>query len=171
MKADFEEEDIVPEDETEHGAGELKKVREKLKACLAEKQEYLDGWQRARADFANLKKEEASKRERLEEAVALSFAQKLIPLADSFEAGIRSAQAAADASWRKGLQSMHAELLKAFRDLGIESFEPLGEAFDPAFHTAVGRGEGEEGEHIIHVERKGYRLKDTLLRPAYVILG
>ena len=53
------EEEFVPEDETEEGPVLVKKLRERLKKAVEEKQEYLEGWQRARADFANFKKEEA----------------------------------------------------------------------------------------------------------------
>ena len=54
-----DEEEFVPEDEAEEGPGLVKKLREKLKKAVEEKQEYLEGWQRARADFANYKREEA----------------------------------------------------------------------------------------------------------------
>ena len=54
------EEEFIPEDEQEEGPGALKKLREKLKKAVEEKQEYLEGWQRSRADFANYKREEAS---------------------------------------------------------------------------------------------------------------
>jgi molecular chaperone GrpE (heat shock protein) len=57
---DGTEEEFVPEDEAVDGPSALKKLREKLKKAVEEKQEYLDGWQRARADFANYKKEEAT---------------------------------------------------------------------------------------------------------------
>ena len=56
-----QENEFVPEEEAEQGPALIKKLREKLKKAIEEKQEYLDGWQRSRADFANFKKEEATR--------------------------------------------------------------------------------------------------------------
>ncbi len=164
------EEDFIVEGEGENGAAELKKLRDKLKACVAEKQDYLDGWQRARADFANLKKDEALRRGELSLVIAADFAEHLIPLVDSFEAGMRDGKwEETDPSWRRGMESIYKEFQKALEKLGVESFDPKGEQFDPARHVAVGR-EG-EGEVVHTVERKGYVLKEKILRPAYVTIG
>ena len=57
------DEEFVPEEEAEEGPAAVKKLREKLKKTVGEKQEYLEGWQRARADFANFKREEAVREE------------------------------------------------------------------------------------------------------------
>ncbi|HEY4511005.1 MAG TPA: nucleotide exchange factor GrpE, partial [Candidatus Paceibacterota bacterium] len=154
------------------GVTELKKLREKLKKCVAEKQDYLDGWQRSRADFANLKKEGEARASGLKDTVAGEFAEKLLPLIDSFEAALGDPKwKNTDPSWRKGMESIHKELFKVMQETGVEVFEPLGDLFNPALHIAIGRGDGEEGEHVVRVERKGYRLKDKVIRPAYVTLG
>src|SRR3989344_1514768 len=58
------EDDVVFEDEDAHSADALKRLREKLHVCLAERQEYLDGWQRARADFVNARRAEEESRSR-----------------------------------------------------------------------------------------------------------
>ena len=71
---DDTEEEFVPEDEGS-GPAALKSLREKLKKAVEEKQEYLEGWQRARADLANYKREEAQAHGEKEERMLASFVE------------------------------------------------------------------------------------------------
>ncbi|MBI4086650.1 nucleotide exchange factor GrpE [Candidatus Kaiserbacteria bacterium] len=65
--------------------GELKKMKEKLAACQQERQEYLDGWQRAKADYLNSQRRAVEEREREAERQTARFIEKILPLADSFD--------------------------------------------------------------------------------------
>src|SRR3990167_10840135 len=84
-----QEAEFVPEEEVEDGPALIKRLREKLKKAVEEKQEYLDGWQRARADFANYRKEEAADIARKESLMRAEFVNSLLPALDSLELAIR----------------------------------------------------------------------------------
>lgn len=166
-----EQEDIILDEDGAEVPATLQKLKEKLIQCQKERQEYLDGWQRARADFVNLKKEEAESRVQTKARVEEDLAEKLIPLMDAFEAGF------AHTSWEKGdrafttgIEGIYKEFGRILKDLGVESFEPTGEAFDPALHMPVREEPGESGK-VLRVERKGYKRGATIIRPAFVVLG
>lgn len=165
------EEEVVLEEEESGGEEALKRLREKLKVAVAEKQEYLEGWQRLRADFANEKRESAQKIISAREYAFAEAAEKILPLVDAFDLAFSApAWASVDASWRVGIERLREEVLRALKELGVEPFVPKGELFDPAAMTASREVDGEEGR-VIEVDRVGFKMKDTVIRPAYVAVG
>ena len=72
-----------------------------------------------------------------------------------------------------GIRLVQADLLAAFARAGIEPFSPVGEAFDPTWHEAVAqlRVEDSEPGTVVEVYQQGYRLGDTVLRPARVLVA
>ncbi len=132
------EDDVVFEEED--GAGDVvKKLREKLKKCVEEKQEYLDGWQRSKADFVNVKKKDEELR-----AGLMSFAKEGIILdilssVDNFEMAFADKKVweSVDKNWRVGIEYIHSQLLKTLKEHGLEQFDPNGEQFDPNRHDSV----------------------------------
>lgn len=147
---------------------ELKDKIEKLKK---EKEEYLEGWQRARANFINYKKKE---RKRIEETVKYGneeFLLKLLPIFDNLkraEAYIPEEEREKD--WVKGITHIKTQFKKLLKEEGIEEIKTIGEKFDPNVAEAVERVDSEEYETDIIVEeiQPGYKLKDKILRPAKV---
>lgn len=166
-----ENDDIVLEEEGESLADTAKKLREKLKVAIKEKQEYLEGWQRARADFANERRDSEGKKSELAAEIKARTAEKVIPLIDSLDLALgQSSFKTLDASWQKGLTGLRDEALRVLLDLGVEPFTPIGEQFDPNSMNAVREGEGESGV-VIAVDRQGFRLGEKIIRPAYVAVG
>lgn len=179
-----EDNEIVPEDlgpepeQARYGAGdsvditeeyqgdEIKKLKGKLKDAEAKAKEYLDGWQRAQADFVNLRKrDEESRVEFLKFANADMVAQ-LIPVLDSFELSLPHGN--------KELEIIYRQLLQILKANGLEESEPKGEQFDPRLHEAVGniKTEKKDDDHkILEVVQKGYILQGKILRPAKVKIG
>jgi molecular chaperone GrpE len=155
------EDEFVPEEEAEDGPGLVKKLRERLKKAVEEKQEYLEGWQRSRADFANYKREEAGMHTGREAATLAKLIETLLPALDSFEMALRH-----DPS--KELQLVYKQLLGSLTKLGVEQFGQAGEEFDPRKHEALAQKGGEH--RITSVERSGYSIGDTIIRPAQVII-
>jgi molecular chaperone GrpE len=158
------DEEFVPEEEVEQGPAALKSLREKLKKAVAEKQEYLDGWQRTRADFAdfaNYKREEAKLETLKEVRIQAGVVETLLPVLDSLEMAFKQAQS-------KELNLIHKQLLDALRGLGAEPFGKEGERFDPRLHHAL--AQKGEGETLLSIERSGYKIGDTIIRPAQVII-
>ena len=155
------DEEFVPEEESEVGEDAVKRLREKLKKAVAEKQEYLDGWQRARADFANYKREEAAVHAENENRIKAELVEALIPTLDSFEMALKH-----DPS--DDLKLVYKQLLSALKTLGVEQFGKAGEEFSPHTHEAIAK-EG-EGESVMRVERSGYKIANRIIRPAQVII-
>ncbi|MBX4192000.1 nucleotide exchange factor GrpE [Candidatus Parcubacteria bacterium] len=155
------DEEFVPEEESESGEGTVKRLREKLKKAVEEKQEYLDGWQRARADFANYKREEANLHTDKEARIKAEFVESLLPALDSFEMALKH-------NPTEELTLVHKQLLSALTELGVEQFGKVGEDFSPHLHEALAKQE--DGEKIVRVERSGYKINNTIIRPAQVII-
>jgi molecular chaperone GrpE len=155
------EEEFVPEEEADEGPAALKRLREKLKKAVEEKQEYLEGWQRARADFVNYKKEEASLHLDKEDRIKASLVEELLPALDALELSLKHDESPT-------LKMLEKQFLSALKKMGIERFGKEGEEFDPRRHEALAkRGE----EHIVQsIERSGYSAGERIIRPAQVII-
>ncbi|HJL55686.1 MAG TPA: nucleotide exchange factor GrpE, partial [Candidatus Paceibacterota bacterium] len=163
--------------EEEDGAGDVvKKLREKLKKCVEEKQEYLDGWQRSKADFVNVKKKDEELR-----AGLMSFAKEGIILdilssVDNFEMAFADKKVweSVDKNWRVGIEYIHSQLLKTLKEHGLEQFDPNGEQFDPNRHDSVESvvtDKKEEDHKVLEVMQRGYILNGKIIRPAKVKVG
>lgn len=148
---------------------------EKLKAQAAKADEHWNQLLRVSADFDNFKKRAA--RERLE---AVKFAnesllERLIPVIDNFEMALLAAndpKATADAL-KTGVTMIHGQLRSTLMEAGLEEINAAGQLFDPNLHEAVSQqetGEVPEG-HVAQQIRKGYKLRDRLVRPASVIVA
>ncbi len=174
------EEDVVFEESTEEGealsgAAKIKKLQEKIKLLEKEKQEYLDGWQRARADYANLQKQSEEDKKRFKQLFAERFVEDLIPVVDSFQMamGNKDAWEKVDTTWRTGVEYIYNQLMSALATHDLVLFGNVGEVFDPTRHEAVSEEETDDAskDHtIVKVIQKGFMLGDTILRPARVIV-
>jgi molecular chaperone GrpE len=169
------EEEFIPEEEAEQGPAAIKSLREKLKKAVSEKQEYLEGWQRARADLVNYKKEEGAAHADKEAKIKAEFVEALLPALDSFEMAFGSKwYETAGAEWKGGVMSIYRELVRSLERFGVKLFNPLGEKFDPSKHEAVRQTrvhKSEEDHTVISVERSGYAIGDRVIRPAQVTIG
>ncbi len=176
-KKDIENNDLDDSVVAEENAAEaIKKLREKLKKCEAEKMEYLTGWQRAKADMIN-----ARKRDEAERAEFIKFSnerliESLIPVLESFDLamGNKVAWEKADKNWRVGVEYIYSQLKKALADSGLEEIDPIGKAFDHSRDEAAEYVPAEkEADHhkIIAVIQKGYVLNGKALRPPKVRVG
>lgn len=158
------EEEIIEEEEADGGPAALKKLRERLKKAVEEKQEYLEGWQRARADFANYKREEAGLHRDREERTKAQFVETLLPALDAVHMALRHATS-------KDLELVQKQLLDSLKAFGVEQFGTAGEPFDPKVHEALREAptDAPEKDHtVLSVERPGYRISEHLVRPAQV---
>lgn len=152
------------------------KLKEELKQCKEEKQEYLDGWQRSKADFVNLKKRSAEEILELRERFAEGFISDLLPVLDSFDMAFKNKEAweSAPEQWRKGIEYIHSQILNLLENNNVKIIDPLNKDFDPNEHhsSANVKVDDESQDHkVIDVILKGYKLKDRVLRPAHVKVG
>lgn len=168
--------DIVETDDEGTEVSKTKKLKEKLQKCMEERKEYLDGWQRMKADSINLKKEEEKKRAELAGLIREDMAGQLLPVLDSFELAFSNKEAweKVDENWRKGVEYIYSQLCATLKDNGLEVVDPINKIFDPRAHTSVGVVEVNDEEKdgfVAEVLQKGYVMKDRVIRAARVKVG
>ncbi|MBI1998983.1 MAG: nucleotide exchange factor GrpE [Parcubacteria group bacterium] len=151
----------------------LNKFKKKLAACEKERQEYLDGWQRAKADFVNARREEDESRKKLFSLAKEDVLFSLLPVADSFELAFRDKESwgSVPEVWRKGVEYIYAQFSKVFQENGVREFGREGDVFDPTMHESVESvptADEKENGKIIAVLQKGYELNGKVVRPARV---
>ncbi len=171
-----EDVDFAPEEEMgDIGAAQAKirKLKEELAAAKAERQEYLDGWQRCKADSINARKEMFASAEKLGVQAKEMLVEDLIPALDGFDMAAGSAAwQNVDPQWRNGIEQIRGQLVDALARHGVERFGTAGEPVDHAAHETVEERDEAEGESgtIVKVLRSGYRMKGRIIRPAQVIV-
>ncbi|MDP3988997.1 MAG: nucleotide exchange factor GrpE [bacterium] len=152
-----------------------KQLREKLKECQAEKMEYLTGWQRAKADYANQASEHLKALEATKRRAKIGIIEDMLPTLDSFQMAVQGGGwEHVDETWRSGVMHIYRQLVSALEDNGIIELDPLNEEFDPARHQAVETrivDDASQANKVIAVLQKGYVLEDQLVRPARVVVG
>ncbi len=143
---------------------------EKLKKCEAERQEYLDGWKRARADFINYQKDEARRFEAFAKFAAEDMLTELILVLDSFDLAIAEhAKSQGDA---KGMLMVRSQLEDVLKKRGLAAIEvKQGEKFNPAYHEAVAEKEGGAAGAIVEEIKKGYTMHGKVIRAAKVVVA
>jgi len=152
-------------------ADQVAALREELEATQAREAEYLDGWQRARAELANARKRFQREREDIYANARAEVWTRLLPVVDDFERAVETTpEALADQGWTGGVLLIHRNLQRLLEQDGVTPIEATGQAFDPFAHQAVTHepsGEVPEG-HIIAELQKGYTLGERVLRPSMV---
>jgi len=168
------EDDVTVDDESEDTPAVVAKLRERLKRCTAEKQEYLDGWQRSRADFANYKREETALHAHKEERIKADFAEALLPAIDAVWFAVKSpAFKEASEQWQTGLQTISDSLKKSLDNFGVEYImEPSnGNKIDFAQYEIVREvpTSDEKKDNVVeNLHRPGLRVGEHVIRPAQV---
>jgi len=172
------EEQDQPETESEVPAEQAESSPEDLKSALEESQaqaaEYLDGWQRARAEFANYKKRVERERERIYQDTAGEIVKRYLPVLDDLELALKNRPTEGEgASWAEGIELIYRKMLSILEAEGITQMQAEGEQFDPNLHEAIVRTKSEqhESDQIIEVLQPGYLIGDRVLRPARVVIA
>jgi molecular chaperone GrpE len=154
----------------------IKKLKEELKAVKKERDEYLTGWQRAKADFINARREEEKSRAEFVKSANKELVLDILATVDSFDMAFANKESweKADENWRKGVEYIYNQLLGTLEQNGLKQLAPIGETFDPNVHTSVESMpvEKEEDENkILEVVQKGYMLNGSLIRSPKVKIG
>ena len=161
----------------EENMGEtIKKLREKLKKSQSEAQEYLTGWQRAKADLINARKRDEEDRKEFMKFANERLIEGLIPVLESFDMamGNKEAWEKVDKNWRVGVEYIYSQLKKILSDSGLEDIDPIGLKFDPARDEAseyVPVVSADKDHVITQVVQKGYSLNKKPMRPPKVKVG
>jgi molecular chaperone GrpE len=180
--ADSEEAPVEPEDAPAEPAEAFALAGEELEALTAKAEkadEYLQLAQRTQADFENYRKRAVRETALAKERGATKLALELLPAVDNLERALEHAPAESDpahpddGAFVSGIKHVHSDVVAALQRAGIERYSPEGEQFDPTLHEAVAQQpvEGYEPGTVVEVFQRGYRIGDSVVRPARVVVA
>jgi molecular chaperone GrpE len=154
---------------------DIEQLKADLAAATAKADEYLAALQRERAEFANYRRRTSEEREAMLGLAGEDLIRKVLVLADDFDRAIEARpEAIAGDPWVEGVTAIDRKLRALLESEGVSQIDAApGRPFDPREHEAIanvpgtGRAEGEIVEEI----RRGYRLRDRVVRPALVAVA
>jgi molecular chaperone GrpE len=147
-----------------------------LKDLAAKADEHWQRLLRTSADFENFKKRATREKQDAIKFANESLLQKLVPVLDNFDMALSAAQSAqgdAAQSLQTGINMIYQQLKNTLSEAGLEEVDAAGKAFDPNLHEAVSQKETTEAREgtVVQQLRKGYKLRERLLRPASVVVA
>jgi molecular chaperone GrpE len=151
---------------------QLQQDLEELTAKAEQADEYLLLAQRTQADFENYRKRAAREAALAQERGVAKLVKELLPAIDNLDRALKAASEE-QSPIAEGIKLVRTDLLSALQRVGVEPFSPEGEPFDPQLHEAVAQRavEGAEPGTVAEVFQQGYRLGDSVLRPARVLVA
>lgn len=189
LKEDLEEsletnesdvDDVVFEDNTEVTGADFQKkysvLKTKVKELEAKATEYLNGWQRDKADFINLRKKDEEAKKQIVAFAKEDIVTELIPVLDSFESAMKNKEAweKVDPNWRIGVEYIASQLNQTLENNGLKKVYPLGQSFDHTRDEAIEmvptEDESQDGI-VMEVVQTGYMMGDRVVRPPKVKVG
>lgn len=170
--SEAEEVEVAPEEMAAESAEEDDGTPEaEIERLTKLNEEYLDGWQRARADFVNYKKRiEREQREAYRRAAG-DILTRYLGVVDDLERAMKDRPTEGDpGNWADGVELIYRKFRSVLEAEGVESIDALGQPFDPNLHEAISHEESDEqpAGYVIDVVQQGYRMGDQVLRPALV---
>ncbi len=149
----------------------LKKMKRKLELYKKEREEYLDGWKRAKADLVNYKKDELKRTEKMVDREKANFLTKILLILDNFNRAEEEAKKSDENDGLvEGFLKIKEQVEALLSEEHVKEIACLGEDFNPLYHEAIEMIDEEslESGKIAEVLQKGYMYKDEVLRPAKV---
>jgi molecular chaperone GrpE len=153
------------------GAEIVEALQLELAEARAKSDEYLDGWQRSRAEFANYKKRIDRDQAQTYQVAAGAVIRHFLGVVDDLERALKNRPLEGEgAAWAEGIELIYRKLLSILESEGVTFIEAEGATFDPNFHEAVVSEENSDyaSGQVIEVLQQGYMLGDKVLRPAQV---
>jgi len=150
---------------------ESEALREEILTLQQQSGEYLDGWQRERAEFANYKKRTDRERQQLQDNISANIIRKYLEILDDLERALQNKPTDDEgATWAEGIELVYRKFLTALEAEGVVPMEVANQQFDPNLHEAISQEPNDDFEsgQVIEVVRSGYMLGDRVLRPASV---
>jgi molecular chaperone GrpE len=165
------EQPATPETVAEAPVDELADLKQELEKARAQATEYLDGWQRARAELTNYRKRVEKDQAEFGKVANSVLITRLLPVLDDFQRAFQTLPPnLRGLTWIDGIALIERKLNAILEAEGLTPIDAVGQPFDPAIHEAVMSEEsaGQEDGQIIAEFQKGYKLHDRVLRPAMV---
>jgi molecular chaperone GrpE len=149
---------------------EYDQLQNELEQAREEAQKNLDGWQRALADYNNLRRRTEMERSQMKMEALGNVVRPFLDVLDDLELAVKNRPSDSDNGWGEGIELVYRKLLSRLENQGISQFEALGQEFDPRFHEAIMQEQSEEYESgvVMDVLKPGYKAGDRVIRPAIV---
>lgn len=150
---------------------EVVQLKKDLEEIRSKADEYLDGWQRSRAEFANYKKRMDRDQAQIYQTAAGSIIKRYLEILDDLDRALKNRPQNGDgAGWAAGIDLIYRKFQTILESEGVKIMEAEGKIFDPNLHEAISQTEvpGFESGQIVEVIQKGYMLGDRVLRHALV---
>jgi len=146
-----------------------KEIKKKIEECEKQKNEYLAGWQRAKADFLNYKKDEIERLKKILEYANEDLILEILPILDNFEKAEKEiSKDKENNNYLNGFLQIKLQLKSILKNKGVEELLSIGQKFDPNIHDAVETIDGKESGEIVEEIQKGYKLNGKVIRPSKV---
>jgi len=144
-------------------------LQQELSEWQAKADEYLDGWQRARAEFSNYKKRVEREQAFIYQNASGNTIKRFLDVVDDLERALKNRPTDEEgAAWANGIELIYRKLLSILEAEGVKPMDADGQYFDPNFHEAISQEENPDHEsgQIIEIVKQGYMLGERVLRPA-----
>ena len=142
-----------------------------LEAALLERDEQIAAHQRTAADFANFRRRTAEEREREAGLASEALLLKMLAVVDDLDRALASLpEGLKGEPWVEGISAIHRKLLAVMESEAARPYESVGQPFDPREHEAVAQvpGSGKAQGEVLEEHRKGWKIRERVLRPAVV---
>jgi len=160
------------QDSEENLANDSTGIEKRLSEAYSKNEDLQTKYLRTFADLENLKKRSIREREAAIVRARQQLIEDLLPVIDAFKMGMEEAiKADPNGPIVNGFNMAINQMEKVFEEYGLVCIEETGGGFDPKIHEAIGYEKGEEEDIVLKIIRKGYRLKDHLIRPASVMVS
>ncbi len=181
-EGDFAEEAAAPipvdealEDDSISVEEKLDLVKAAWDASEQKAAEYLEGWQREKAEFSNYKKRVNRDREQFQKDAVGRVVYKYLPILDDLERALKDSPKDGEGeTWAEGIELVYRKLVTVLENDGVTPIAAeIGQIFDPNQHEAIARVPGTEHESdaIIDVMQVGYMIGERVLRPTRVAIA
>ncbi|HHY13777.1 MAG TPA: nucleotide exchange factor GrpE [Thermoanaerobacterales bacterium] len=150
---------------------ELHKLKQEIEIKTKESEKYYSMLQRLQADFENYKKRVEKERKDIIDYASADIIKQLLPIIDNLERAIESIRKQHQSGvFVEGIDMILSQILKLMENLGVKEIEAMHKEFDPYYHEAIMRIEGDEhpDNTVVDVLQKGYVMKSKVLRPSMV---
>ena len=160
-----EQDSDLPAGASAKAAAKLKRIKKQLKSCDKERAEYLAGWQRAKADLINYKKEQEQRNSEIFKFANENLILEILPVLDSFEEALKHKK-------DEGILQLYNQLKNILKSNGLEEIKAVGERFNPELHESIESVKSDKKSGIIVEEiQKGYKLNGKVIRASKVKVG
>ena len=146
-------------------------LKSELEGAQAKADEYLDGWQRSRAEFANFRKRVERDQAVANQAATGNVLKRFLDVVDDLDRALKNRpQNEEGANWAGGIELIYRKLLTSLENEGVQVIQAEGQTFDPSLHEAISQEDHPDLEsgQVIATVSQGYTLGERVLRPAHV---